>query len=371
MRYLLLPFRTAPLLLVVFFTLAWHVAIYAHLFGLLLAILLVSWFFKYCYVLLDSVVTGEREPPVLSIEMVNPANEQRPLAQVGLIGLAGSLVGLCAIWLGRIPAMALAVVLLIALPATVAILAASDHWYEAAWPPSIIRCIRTLGRDYLAVALVVLAAGLLLDLCMPVVSQAIMSMILPMTSAPMPWVISAVFATLQLAFLMVFAYIGGALHENRLELGLATRTLDERITEAQAKAHAAERSAVLDRAYSLQRLRRIAEGWQLVEGWLKEHARGDGWYPEYTAVLASAASWDDPRIADRVADAYLGKLLIEGETGLALQVLEQRIALHPQFRPGPAVSARLKELAALAGKRLLQRQLGEDPGTAPAAGPVR
>jgi hypothetical protein len=255
----------------------------------------------------------------------------------------------------------LALVLLIALPATVGILAASDHWYEAASPLAIVRCIRALGRDYLVAVLVMLAAGALVAFVLPELSQAMMSMIFPVVP-PMPWVISSVFAAVQIAFLMVFAYIGGTLHENRLELGLATRTLDERTAEREAKAHAQERGAVLDRAYALQRLRRIAEGWQLVEGWLKQHARGDAWYPEYTAVLASATTWDDPRIADRVADAYLGKLLAEGETGLALQVLEQRLAAHPQFKPTPAYAVRLKELAGLAGKRALQQQLGASLG---------
>ncbi len=53
--------------------------------GLPLAIALVSWFFKYCFILIDSIVTGAAEPPVLSVEMINPINEQRPLGQALLI----------------------------------------------------------------------------------------------------------------------------------------------------------------------------------------------------------------------------------------------------------------------------------------------
>ena len=53
--------------------------------GIFLGLLLLSWFFKYCFILLDAIVTGAHEPPVLSIEMVNPVDEQRPLAQALLI----------------------------------------------------------------------------------------------------------------------------------------------------------------------------------------------------------------------------------------------------------------------------------------------
>ena len=82
-RYLLFPLRGAALVLVVSFTLGQVLAVRAGLLGIPLAVILVSWFFKYCFVLLDAIVAGEEEPPVLSAEMVNPVSEQRPLAQAG------------------------------------------------------------------------------------------------------------------------------------------------------------------------------------------------------------------------------------------------------------------------------------------------
>ena len=48
--------------------------------GIPLAFIVGSWFFKYAYILFDHVVRGVEEPPVLDITMVNPVNEQRPLA---------------------------------------------------------------------------------------------------------------------------------------------------------------------------------------------------------------------------------------------------------------------------------------------------
>src|ERR1700761_2336484 len=85
-RYLRVPFHMTPLLLVATFTVGMVIAVHAGMGGIPLAIVLVSWFFKYCFVLLDSIVAGEDEPPVLAVEMVNPLSEQRPLLAAGLIG---------------------------------------------------------------------------------------------------------------------------------------------------------------------------------------------------------------------------------------------------------------------------------------------
>ena len=52
-----------------------------------LALLVVSWFFKYGFVLLDQVADGVNEPPVLSYEMLNPANESRPLGLLFVVAV--------------------------------------------------------------------------------------------------------------------------------------------------------------------------------------------------------------------------------------------------------------------------------------------
>jgi len=68
--------------------------------------------------------------------------------------------------------------------------------------------------------------------------------------------------------------------------------------------------------------------------------------------------WEDVAFADRLANEYIARLLARGENGRALEVLERRLASNPSFRPAEALHAkRLTELAALAGKRSLQRQL--------------
>ena len=58
-RYLLMPFRAAPLILVTVFTVIWAYAIKAKFLGIPADAILVSWFFKYCYVLLDMQIPAD------------------------------------------------------------------------------------------------------------------------------------------------------------------------------------------------------------------------------------------------------------------------------------------------------------------------
>src|SRR5687768_10054375 len=82
LKYLLIPLRGASLVLIVTFSILLLIASSGGLLGLPLALLTISWFFKYGFVLLDHVADGVMEPPVLAIEMINPVNESRP---VGLL----------------------------------------------------------------------------------------------------------------------------------------------------------------------------------------------------------------------------------------------------------------------------------------------
>jgi hypothetical protein len=55
-----MPLSATPLILVGTFAVMWWFALHAGYFmGVPLALILVSWFFKYCYVLLDAVVAGQ------------------------------------------------------------------------------------------------------------------------------------------------------------------------------------------------------------------------------------------------------------------------------------------------------------------------
>jgi hypothetical protein len=137
-----------------------------------------------------------------------------------------------------------------------------------------------------------------------------------------------------------------------------TRTRTERKHERDAREHQLERHRMLDRAYARFRVRKPQEGWEEVEAWLRVHAQGDTQLREYRALLEAASNWDDVRAGDRLANDLVTLLLAKRATGEALEVVERRLATHPQFQLSqPAQTVRLAELAGLAGKRSLQRKL--------------
>ena len=364
-RYVLFPFRGGALVLLLTFTLGNELALRTGWMGLPLALALVSWFFKYCFILLDAIVTGAAEPPVLSVEMINPINEQRPLGQALLIGGG---VALC-VELGNVAGAALGwltgTLLLLLLPASIATLGMTGNLLRAAWPPELWSVIQAVGRDYLF--LLAAIPGLTL-FCLG----------LGHYGAP-SWVL---IGCVQLSFLLAFALIGSVLHEHRLELGIEYRTLEEQIAARTEREHASERNRMMDHAYMKVRVGTPLEGWQEIQSWLKSKRApaggslapaggffagrsvmdpGDELLLEHRAVLAIAARWEDVRPGDRLTNELIELYFARRQTGRALDVVEERLATNPKFKPThPAHALRLAELAAAAGKRALRRQLVPD-----------
>jgi len=348
-HYVLFPFRGGALALWLTFTLGLELAFHAGLFGIALGVALVSWFFKYCFVLLDFIITGATEPPVLSSEMVNPVDEQRPVAQAVLIAGGVMLTLAVSRSVGPVAAWICGAVLVALLPASIAIMGLTSNIVRAAWPPDLWSVVRGIGqRDY---TLLVSAVPAL----------AAMFAILLQSGAPL-WLLLAVG---QVVLLLTFALVGSALHEHRLELGIEYRTLKERIAERDQREHESERGRVLDHAYMKFRVGKPLEGWQEIQTWLDSQRAGldpaDRALSEHHAVLGITSGWDDVRAADKVTNDLVELYFARRETGRALAVVEQRLASNPNYRPKQEAHAvRLAELAAAAGKRALRRQLVGD-----------
>src|SRR6185437_16963470 len=85
LRCVRLVFHSTPLVLVGTFTILLLLAFRGGLAGLPLLLAVISWFFKYCFVVLDTALAGRNELPVLSVEMLNPFDEQRPLTFAVLV----------------------------------------------------------------------------------------------------------------------------------------------------------------------------------------------------------------------------------------------------------------------------------------------
>jgi hypothetical protein len=347
-RYFLFPFRGGSLALVITFTLGLGLARQAGLMGIPLAALLTSWYFKYCFILLDGVIAGAEEPPVLSMEMVNPVDEQRPLAQALLIAAGGYV----AFELGKHTTAAcgwlLATVLLLLLPASIAVMALSGNPLRAAWPPELVSLVWGVGTDYLLPLGSIVAVAVLLVAFVWIGVPGWLSL-----------------AGAQFGLLVVFALVGGILHEHRPELGIEFKSARERMAERSQREHVMERNRVLERAYGKFRVAKPLEGWQEIDTWLQSHGGAadltDRLLLEHRAVLAALLRWDDVRAGDRLTDELVSLYLARGETGRALEVVEERLTSNTRYRPKQAAhAARLAELAAAAGKRALWRQLAPE-----------
>jgi len=347
-RYLLIPFRATPLVLVATFSVGLLLAVKARFVGIPLACLLLSWFFKYCFVVLDSVVAAEDEPPVLSIEMVNPISEQRPLVLALLIVAESMLVTALRAHAGSAAGLVAAVLFVWTLPANIAVLGLTGNAFQALWPPSLLALIRGLGRDYLLLNLVLLVSAYL------VYAMAMHGSAL--------WL---VLVATQLLFLLSFALVGGVMLEHRHELGIESKSRQERLAERAAREHESERRRMLDIAYTRFRVSKPQEGWQEIDAWLKLHAQSDRQSVEYRALLQATSRWDDVRAADRLANDFVAILLAQRATGEALAVVEERLASNPQYQLStPEQAVRMAELAGAAGKRALQRKLASRPAGA-------
>jgi hypothetical protein len=347
-RYLLVPFGVTPLTLVMTFTIGLVIAANTGWAGIPLGVILISWFFKYCFVLLDSVVAGEDEPPVLSVEMVNPLSEQRPVLAALLIGFECAGVVLLGHSFGLIAAFAAGVLVVLALPAHLAALSIGRSVLQAMWPPALVEIARILGRDYLMLTAMILALGL--------VGFGLAAWLGSVWSGAL---------LVQLFLLTVFALIGGTVFEHRHALGIESKTRAERMAERDAREHQAERHRMLDHAFSSFRVSKPLEGWQQIEAWVRLHAQGEKQDAEYRALLEASSQWDDMRVADRLANDYAVLLLGRRSSGAALSVIEQRVAANPRFRAAtPALGVRLAELAGAAGKKGLQRALAQAAGDA-------
>jgi hypothetical protein len=89
LRHIAIPLRTAPLLLIGTFSVLLVLAAKAGIVGIPLGLIVLSWFTKYSFVLMDHLAEGVVEPPVLSTEMLNPLSEQRPMIML-LLTIGGA-----------------------------------------------------------------------------------------------------------------------------------------------------------------------------------------------------------------------------------------------------------------------------------------
>jgi hypothetical protein len=329
-RYLLLPARPTVLFLIAALSLGFLLALHGGLLGIVLALLLLTWLFNYSYVLLEQIANGAREPPVLAIEMLNPVNEQRPLLQLAIVLVVYGALRTLAHY--TLPALALALELLalIALPASIGALGVGDSFWQAINPVVLWHIVRTLRLAYLGIVAVVLIDGVGLSL-------------LASRSALPSWLL---IPATQFAWLSVFALIGGSLYEQRTALGHeAIDTPERRAARAQLQLER-ERARFMDTIYAEARGGNLVGAWQTIERELAVHEHA---FEFYDWLFDRLGKLDNPRLAARLAQQYITRALAR-DNARVTRLVQRCLAADASFRPrSGAETLRVAELARLAG----------------------
>ena len=343
LHHLIRPARGGALALVIVFGILFEVASAAGLVGLPLGVILLSWFFKYAYILFDHVVRGFDDPPTLDISMVNPANEQRPLLQLFIVLVITVLVKYVAT---RFPATAtgLFALFLSASPASVAILGLEGNLFKAVNPIALTRMIGGLGVRYAMLLGVIAGAAVLLQMVARLHLWSIIDIIVSM-----------------FAILAVFSALGGSLYDRRHELGLEAWHSPEKVEAEKRSAEDAQNVIVVIEAYGLVRAGAHVKAWEMLQTWL--HERGDE-FADYRWLIERCATWNDPRYANRLAEDYVERLLAARRMGEALDAVVARCREDANFRPKTAAATlEIAGLAARGGGALkLARHLLRDFG---------
>ena len=148
LRYLAIPLRTAPLLLIGTFSVLLLMAVKAGFFGIPLGLILLSWFSKYSFVLMGHLADGVAEPPTLSVEMVNPlerAAPDDPAADGDRLFYASDAASY---WVGERGALVFTFALGAILPAVVAVQGATGTVVQSLNPRRVLGLIARLRGDY-------------------------------------------------------------------------------------------------------------------------------------------------------------------------------------------------------------------------------
>lgn len=310
-----MPFQAASLFFVAlsslilgFFTSAGGPYIVLALFALWL---MLCWLTQYAFKLIDDIANGAREPAVASMEMLNPFDDARAWVHPAL---AAALA--LALWLRpNIPVTPMLVTAALLFPVSIGAVAMSGRARDALNPLAMGHVARGLAHYYL---LAVLFAAL--------------CAIAGIALARSPLWSFAKIAGMQLLLLLVYAFIGGALYQRRIELGFAPRQSPERVDENRRLERERQRQQMIDGLYRDLRVREHARAVAGAKRWF-ESADTAQLHEDVKALLQAGNGWGEPRGFALLLRGLVPTLLAMKQPSLAMTVTEAALAIAPTFAP--------------------------------------
>jgi hypothetical protein len=258
------------------------------------------WVFKYCYVLVERIADGAPEPPVLDTDMLSPT-EIRPWIQLGL--LAGG--GWACYYIGGVAGTVLAIVLVLWIPASIAILGIGERPWEALNPLTIFRIVRGFGAHYF----VLLAAMGLSVLLLIAVWRT--GLLLLLKVSMLLW--------FEIAF---FALVAGLMHARRHQIGYEPSRSPERAAAREEAERVGLRAKMLDDVFMSVRIGKHVDATAPLAAWFRnldaDYAERDAFH-----VTEQAIAWHSPAALNTIGSTLIRHLLRFGQPDAALAVFER------------------------------------------------
>ncbi len=340
---------------------------HAGLLGVPALVILCYWFVSYGFALLDHVVEGHRDAPVFSYEMAHILTP-RPLGSLLLVLVCYLSTEALRPWIGGMAVFTVRLLAVALAPAMVAAMALTGRFIDALHPAAVFGIIIRIPLVY-CMLLLGLAGGWILALLVLQASAGLFSSLwradtlLPGELSNAIGFKASLIGLLEQMILLylwltTFACIGGSIYEQRLELGIDVAASPELKAARTREALERQRDTVWDRVFAQVRIGAFAAARESVRQLLADSRQP---LEECRWLYARAADKADQRFANYLAQLTLPRLIDARATGEAVELVRERLARTPDFRPQK--SSQLLTLARLArdaGDRRTARALLTD-----------
>jgi pentatricopeptide repeat protein len=299
LRVLLVPFRATSLILIAIFTPLFALCGSAGLYGRFGQLFLQIWVLKYCYVLVEHIADGRFDPPVMSVDMLSPF-ETRPWMQlfIVLLGTGASMA------LGGTAGAVLGIILMLLLPASIAVLGVGEPVFQALNPLMLFRLIAGLGSYY---ALILVSIPIYLAF----------NLLLARLNLPNLFLYAGALIC-QLSF---FSLIGGCIYLRRQQLGFEPSQTPERTAAREESERTRLRARMLDDMFQQVRMGKHVEATRPLAQWLRD-LDGPTAALDAQHVATQALGWDIAAL-HTIGSTLIRHLLRAGRPDTALAIFER------------------------------------------------
>jgi hypothetical protein len=297
-RAFLVPFHPTNLLMAGIFGVLIAFCLMAGFFGFLASLLMQVWVFQYCYKVVEKLADGAPEPPVMDVDMLGPW-ETRPWIQLGWL-VAGCWL---ASTIGGIAGIAVAVLMLALLPATVAILGVGDSWWRIVDPLTLFRVVRGLGIYYAGLIIALLA-------CVGIGWLGYEKLWGFIGTTVAVWCVVA-----------FFNLVGVVVFLRRKQLGFEPGRSPERTAAREEMERIKLRARMVDDVFQLVRIGKHIDATAPLATWLR-NTEADNVSKDAYHVAEQAVKWESPLALNTIGSTLIRHLMRYGRPDAALAVFE-------------------------------------------------